>query len=211
MPVVETYFLDTNILVKCCEYLIVKEGGGNTSKSESYYVFLQQLLDKGHRLVISRISILEMYFLYHRWFYYDKKRAERAPFDEIFGREATYELENPERAEIEGIIGDFIQEIMTLGIEFSNVDRNDVFELAEILYRGSRPSVEPYNLSIYANSILESSKYLVTNDGPLRKAIDYLRKNYREEVCRKIMGRFGEEKYPYWAEKRDLPNTKKPR
>lgn len=211
MPVIETYFLDTNILVKCCEYLIAKKEGGNTNKLEPYYVFLQQLLKRGHRLVINRISILEMYFLYHRWFYYDKKSKERAPFGEIFGREATYELEDQERARIVDLMENFIQESKNMGIEFSTVDQGDVIELAEILYRGSKPSVEAYNLSIYANCILECSKCLLTDDGRLCKAIDYLRKKYREEIRREIIDKFGEEKYHYWAVKRDLPKPKKPK
>jgi len=210
MPVIETYFLDTNVLVKISEYFRMNKEGGDISRLEPCYVSLQQLLNNGYRLVISKISILEMYFLYHRWFYYDKKREERASFDEIFGRDATYELENSERAEIESIIEGFIQESKNIGIEFSAIDQGDVIELAKILYRGSRPSVEPYDLAIYANSILECSECLVTGDGPLRRAIEYLRKDYRNEVRREIMERFGEEKYPYWAEKHNLPNTRKP-
>ncbi|MCW3130544.1 MAG: hypothetical protein N2V75_10675 [Methanophagales archaeon] len=211
MPVIETYFLDTNILVKTSEYLRVKEEGGDVSKLESYYAFLLQTRNDGHKLIISRISILEMYFLYHRWFYYKKKVEERASFDEIFGREATYELEDQERTEIEDIIEDSVQKSKSLGIEFSNVDQNDVLELTEILYKGSRPSVEPYNLIIYANSILECSKCLVTDDRQLRKAIDYLRKQYKEEIRKEIINRFGEAKYPYWIEEHDLPSAYKPK
>ncbi len=209
MSLIEIYFLDTNILVKTSEYLRVKEEGGDVSKLEKYYTFLQQILNNGHKLVISKISILELYFLYHRWFYYDKKREERAPFDEIFGREATYELEYQERTKIKDIIEVFVQSSKSLGIEFSNVDQNDVFELAEVLYEGSKPSVEPYNLMIYANSILECSKYLVTDDGSLRKAIDYLRKHCREKIRMEITNRFGEAKYP-WIERHDLPQARKP-
>jgi len=210
MPVIETYFLDTNILVKCCEYLIAKKEGGNTNKLEPYYVYLQRLLKKGHRLVINRISILEMYFLYHRWFYYDKKRKERAPFDEIFGKEATYELEDQERDKIVDLMGNFIQETKNMGIEFSTIDQGDVVELAEILYKGSKPSVEAYNLSIYANSILECSKCLVTSDGDLCKAIHYLRQHYAEKVRTEIINRFGE-RYHYWVKKHDLPNAERPK
>lgn len=211
MPVIESYFLDTNILVKTSEYFRVKEEGGDVSKLESYYAFLRQTRNDGHKLIISRISILEMYFLYHRWFYYDKKREERAPFNEIFGREATYELEDRERIQIRDIIEDFVQRSKSLGIEFSNVDQNDVLELVEILYKGSKPSVEPYNLIIYANSILECSKYLVTDDGALRRAINYLREHYKEEIRREIIDRFGEAKYPYWIKEHDLPNARKPK
>jgi hypothetical protein len=214
MSAQETYFLDTNVLVRVSECLRVKREGGDTSKLKPlkpYYTFLLQLLNNGHRVVISRISILEMYFLYHRWFYYDKKSAERAPFDEIFGREANYELEDEEREEIVNIMESFIQESKNMGIAFSNVDKRDVIELAEILYSGSKPSVEPYDLSIYANSILDCSKYLVTDDGSLCKAIDYLRQKYKEEVTREIIDRFGEEKYPYWAQRHNLPNAKRPR
>lgn len=211
MPVIQTYFLDTNVLVKVSEYLRMIRERGDPRKLESYYTFLQQVIRNGHRVVISRISILEMYFLYHRWCYYDKKSKERAPFNEIFGRQATYELENPERVKIESTIANFIHEILKLGIEFSNIDGTDVLQLAEILYRGSKPSVEPYNLSIYANSILECSKCLVTDDGMLRKAIDYLRKYHRKEVRREIINRFGKGKYPYWAGNHDLPEAQKPR
>ena len=214
MSAQETYFLDTNVLVRVSECLRVKREGGDTSKLEPlipYYAFLLQLLNNGHRVVISRISILEMYFIYHRWFYYDRKSEERAPFGEIFGREATYELEDKEREKIVDIMENFIQESKNIGIEFSNVDQRDVIELAEILYNGSKPSVEAYDLSIYANSILEYSNYLVTDDGKLSRAIDYLRKNYKEKIQREIIDRFREEKYPYWAEDHNLPNAKKPK
>ena len=43
MPVIESYFLDTNILVKTLEYLRVKEEGGDVSKLESYYAFYGKL------------------------------------------------------------------------------------------------------------------------------------------------------------------------
>ena len=45
----------------------------------------------------------------------------RQHLDEMFGRGATYELEDGERQEIEGIIDKFAKEMRELGIGFSKV------------------------------------------------------------------------------------------
>ncbi|MBT9132563.1 MAG: hypothetical protein DDT31_01049 [Syntrophomonadaceae bacterium] len=211
VPKIETYFLDTNVLVKLCEYFRLKSGGGDAEKFGLHYDFVQQLLEKGYKVIISRISILEMHFLYHRWFYWGKKVAERASFNEMFGKDATYELEDNERQRIEAIMSEFIEKAGQLGIEFSKVDQSDVLRLAEILYRRAKPSVEPYDLEIYANAILESAQYLVTTDGPLRRAIDYFRKNYQEQIRNEIIASFGEGKYPYWGKRYNLPKARRPR
>lgn len=211
MPAIETYFLDTNVLVKICEYFRIKGEGGGLERFEQYYQFVQRLLNDGHRLCLNKLSMLEMYFLYHRWFYWSKKIEERAPFDEIFGRGATYELEDGERREIERIIDEFATEARELGIEFSKVDQSDVLYLAEVLYRRTRPSVEAYDLTIYANSILENAAYLVTDDGPLRRAIDNFRKKHSDEIRTEIVNSFGTEKYPYWARRRALTQARRPR
>jgi len=209
MPAIETYFLDTNVLVKTCEYFRVKKKGGNVEKLEPYYNFVQQLSEDGNKLLINRISILEMYFLYHRQFYQKRKIEELAPFEEVFGK--PYELENEEREQIEEIVSEFIKEIGKLGIEFTGVDQKDVLKLAQTLYRGAKPSVEPYDLEIYANSILENARYLVTDDGALRKTIDHFRKSYKKQIRSEIVDSFGEEKYPHWKRPHALPDALKPR
>lgn len=211
MPAIETHFLDTNVLVKICEYFRIKDEGGDLKRFEQYYQFIQRLLNDGHRLFLNKLSVLEMYFLYHRWFYWSKKIEERAPFDEMFGRGATYELEDGERQKIEGIIDKFAKEMRELGIEFSKVDQSDVLYLAEVLYRRTRPSVEAYDLTIYANSILENAAYLVTDDGSLRRAIDNFRRKHGEEIRTEIVNSFGTDKYPYWARRHALPQARKPR
>lgn len=211
MPTIETYFLDTNVLVKVCEYFKVKKEGGNVEQLEPYYNFIQRLLGDGHKLLINETSVLEMYFLYHRWFYWRRKLEERASFDEMFGRDATYELEDSERRQIETILFEFIGDIQNLGIDFSKVDQSDVLRLAQVLYRGAKPSIEPYNLAIYANSILESAKCLITDDGSLRRAIGYFRKNYEKQIRNEIINSFGEERYPYWKRPHALPDALRPR
>ena len=211
VPKIETYFLDTNVLVKLCEYFRLKSEGGEAEKFGLHYDFVQQLLEKGYKVIISRISILEMHFLYHRWFYWGKKVVERASFNEMFGRDATYELEDNDRQQVEGIISEFVEEVGKLGIEFSKVDQSDVLRLAEILYRRAKPSVGPYDLEIYANTILESAQYLVTSDRRLRRAIDYFGKNYQTQIRNEIIASFGEGKYPYWGKRHNLPNARDPK
>jgi len=208
-PKIETYFLDTNVLVKLCEYFRVKSEGGDTEKFGQHYDFLHQLLEKGYKVIISRISILEMHFLYHRWFYWDKKLSARASFNEMFGRDATYELEDDERQRVEGIISEFVEKVGKLGIEFSKVDQSDVLRLAEILYGRAKPSVEPYDLEIYANTILESAQYLLTNDGALCRAIDYFGRNHQKQIRNEIIASFGEGKYAYWGKRHDLPKARR--
>lgn len=209
VPKIETYFLDTNVLVKLCEYFRMKSEGGDAEKFERFYDFVQQLMEKGYRILISRTSILEMYFLYHRWLYQSKKIAELAPFEEIFVK--AYELEDDERQRVEGIISEFIEGAGKLGIEFSKVDQSDVLRLGEILYGGAKPSVEPYDLEIYANTILESAQYLVTSDGPLRRAIDYFGRNYQKQIRNEIIASLGEGKYPYWGKRHNLPKARRPK
>lgn len=210
MSTLDVYILDTSVLSKICEFARLSSSGGNVARFQPSYDFIAQLAGAGHRLMLSPVSFLELHFLYHRWFYWDGKVKDRASFDEIFGRDATYELDDSQKSEIDSIFSCFLTEATRLGIEFSTIDQNDVFRLAAFLYSITKPSVEAYDLAIYANAILDSAKYVITVDGQLLRAINHFRQNHKGAIRGQIISSFGEAKYPYWRRRRDLPNGRKP-
>jgi hypothetical protein len=206
----DIYFLDTNVVIGACEFIRVQKSGGNPESCKVVYDSLVELVNSGHKVYISPISIAELCFRYHRWFYQIRKGKELAPFDEIFGRGATWETTEEDRVNADQLIEDFILEGQAIGIELSRVDQTDVMKLARVLYKYSSPAVESYDIGIYANAILENAKYILHSDKGLSRVIDSVRKNYKNNIINDIILLFGEDKYPFIKSRKDLPCTQKP-
>jgi len=206
----DIYFLDTNVVINACEFIRVQKSGGNPESCRVAHDSLNELVQSGHIVFLSPVTITELCFLYHRWFYQERKRKEFAPFDEIFGRDATWETTEEDRINTDLLIEDFIREGQNIGIELSRVDQTDVMKLARMLYKYSSPAVESYDIAIYANAILENAKYILHSDRRLSQAIDSVRKNYKDKVINDVITLFGEDKYPFIKSRKDLPCSQKP-